>query len=104
MSSLTTPARVRNRFPESCPPDYVMDELIADASAWLEARVGRSISSTDNYYSLARSICTNRTVVLVILRKYGGSETTMAAKYRVLLEQFQVMVTEELNELRRVLP
>jgi len=102
--SLTTPSRVRNRVPLSGIPDYVIEEFITDAESWVEAFVGRDITTSDNYYELARSVCTNKTTVLLILHELKNSFGDRREILSRLLEEFQTLVAEEKNTLRRIIP
>ena len=99
--ALTTPARVRNRLPFSGPPDSVVDEFITDAQAWVEAYVGRSISTTDNYYALARSLCTHKACILAILNKLQDSTPDERDVLLRALDEFQSILSEEKTALKR---
>jgi len=62
MAALTTPARVRNRIQATVSDvsDAVLNELIADEQAYLEAFAKKTFAEADAQYALARSICTDR--------------------------------------------
>jgi len=99
--ALTTAERVRNKFPFSGPPDYVIDQFIEDAQAWVEAYVGRTITSSDNYYNLARSLCTHRALIFLILRKLEEATEEERDVLLRVLDETQAIIAEEKTALKR---
>jgi hypothetical protein len=69
MAAITTPARVRNRIQaaESDVSDDVLNELIADEQAYIEAFAQTTFAEADPQYGLARSICTDRCAARAII-------------------------------------
>jgi hypothetical protein len=73
--ALSTPARVRNRIQASDldVSDAILSELIEDAQAFIEGKAGRSFSSSDSDYNLARSACTDLAAAYALISMLGGS-------------------------------
>ena len=69
MAAITTPARVRNRIQaaESDISDDVLNELIADEQAYIEAYAKNTFAESDPQFGLARSICTDRCAARAII-------------------------------------
>jgi hypothetical protein len=69
MAAITTPARVRNRIQatESDISTDVLNELIADEQAYIEAFANNTFAEADPQFGLARSICTDRCAARAII-------------------------------------
>lgn len=69
MAAITTPARVRNRIQatESDISDDVLNELIADERAYIEAFAKTTFAESDSQFPLARAICTDRCAARAII-------------------------------------
>ena len=99
--ALTTASRIRNRLPFSGPPNNVITEFIEDAEAWIKCYVGRDIAITDNYYGLARSLCTAKVCVLAVLNKLQDATPDEREVLLRALDEFQSMVSTEKTALKR---
>lgn len=99
--ALTTASRVRNRLPFSGPPDNVITEFIEDAEAWINCYVGRDIATTDNYYELARALCTHKACVLAVLNRLQDATADERSILLRALDEFQSMVSTEKTALKR---
>ncbi|MGC9443721.1 MAG: hypothetical protein ACP5E9_02115 [Candidatus Methanospirareceae archaeon] len=69
MVAITTPERVRNRIQATASEisDDVLNELIADEQAYIEAFAQTTFAEADALYALARSICTDRCAARAII-------------------------------------